>query len=157
MNGSRWTIAGLPAIRFHHENWMSSPAAVRPVRVLPRTMFVSMRKAAARCRSVSGPQGDAVGSVEAQELGEHDRLRVLVVVLQQLDAVDRGQGEQGLPRPLLARVPLLDRAELAAQDRDEEVAVPGCRLEEGLVDEVGAGLQAPRGPGRASGRPCDAG
>ena len=27
------------------------------------------------------------------------------------------------------------------QDRDEEVAVPGCRLKEGLVDEVGAGLQ----------------
>src|SRR4051812_49253430 len=31
--------------------------------------------------------------------------------------------------------------ELATQNRDQEVAVSGRRLEEGLVDEVGAGLQ----------------
>ena len=84
--------------------------------------------------------------VEAQELGEHGLLGVPVVVLQQLDAVDRGKGEQGRLRPLLGRVVLLDRAELAVQDRDQEVAVTGCRLKEGLVDEVGAGLQTPRGP-----------
>ena len=64
-----------------------------------------------------------------------------MVVLQQLDAVDRGEGEQGRLWPLLGRVVLLDRTELAVQDRDQEVAVPGCWLKEGLVDEVGACLQ----------------
>ena len=104
-------------------------------------MFVSMRKAAACRRSVAGPQGTPWLFVEAQELGEHGLLGVAVVVLQQLDAVDRGEGEQGRLWPLLWRVVLLDRTELAVQDRDEEVAVPGCGLKEGLVDEVGAGLQ----------------
>jgi hypothetical protein len=48
-----------------------------------------------------------------------------VVVLQQFDAVDRGKGEQdasATPRRIGSSTAL----ELAVQDRDQKVAVPGC-------------------------------
>src|SRR5690349_11849847 len=45
--------------------------------------------------------GGAMSLVEAEEASEHDCLRVLVVVLQELDAVDRRQREQRLMQPVL--------------------------------------------------------
>ena len=96
VNGSRRTMPGVSATRCHQENWISSPRESSPLRVLPRTMFVSIRNAAARVHVGARTAGDAVGCVEPPELGEHGRLSVLVVVLQQLDAVDRRQGEQRL-------------------------------------------------------------
>jgi hypothetical protein len=79
--------------------------------------------------------------VEAHELVEHDLLGVSVVVLQQLDSVDRREGEQRLLRPGLRRAPLLDRTELAVQDRNQEIAVTGRRLEEGLEHPVDHGAR----------------
>ena len=135
-------MPGAPVIRFHQENWISSPRQSRPVRVSPRTMFVSMRKAAACRRSVSGPHGTPWLVVEAQELGEHGLLGVSVVVLQQLDAVDRGEGEQGrhLATPRAGSCFSIARS-LRCRIATRKLPCTGCRLKEGLVDEVGAGLQ----------------
>jgi hypothetical protein len=69
------------------------PVGVWPVRVLPRTMFVSIRNSGA-VQVGLWAAGVPWPLVEAEELREHGRLRVLVVVLQQFDAVDRRQREQ---------------------------------------------------------------
>lgn len=93
VKGSRSTPPGTAGTLLHHENSISSPPESSPVSVLPLTMFVSI-KGRGSVQVGARAARRAMTAVEFEELCEHGDLGVGVIVLQQLDPVDRGEGEQ---------------------------------------------------------------
>src|SRR5690625_2599936 len=64
-----------------------------------------------------------------------------MVIFQELDAVERSEGEERFCRPEFWLIALLNCTELPLEDGNEEVPSPSCGLQESLVHEPGAGFQ----------------